>query len=68
MLPLLQLFTLWSKAKSVPRVSVYLGQYDKAIEEQRKTLELNPGFYRALVNLGEVYEAKGDVCRRDRCI
>ena len=36
----------------------YLGQYDKAIEEQRKTLELNPGFSMALVNLGEVYEAK----------
>jgi adenylate cyclase len=37
----------------------YLGQYDRAIEEQRKTLELNPGFDQALVNLGEVYEAKG---------
>jgi tetratricopeptide (TPR) repeat protein len=36
----------------------YLGQYDKAIEELRKTLELNPGFSMALVNLGEVYEAK----------
>jgi TolB-like protein/DNA-binding winged helix-turn-helix (wHTH) protein len=36
----------------------YLGQYDQAIEEQRKTLELNPGFDQALVNLGEVYEAK----------
>jgi TolB-like protein/DNA-binding winged helix-turn-helix (wHTH) protein/Tfp pilus assembly protein PilF len=37
----------------------YLGQYDRAIEEQRKTLELSPGFDQALVNLGEVYEAKG---------
>lgn len=36
----------------------YLGQYDRAIEEQRKTLELNPTFDQALVNLGEVYEAK----------
>jgi TolB-like protein/DNA-binding winged helix-turn-helix (wHTH) protein len=36
----------------------YLGQYDRAIEEQRKTLELNPSFDQALVNLGEVYEAK----------
>ena len=27
----------------------YLGQYDKAIEEQRKTLELDPGFSMALV-------------------
>ena len=36
----------------------YLGQYDQAIEEQRKTLELNPCFSRALVALGEVYEAK----------
>ena len=37
----------------------YLVQYDRAIEEQLKTLELNPGFDQALVNLGEVYEAKG---------
>jgi TolB-like protein/DNA-binding winged helix-turn-helix (wHTH) protein/Flp pilus assembly protein TadD len=36
----------------------YLGQYDRAIEEQRKTLELSPDFSQALVNLGEVYEAK----------
>jgi TolB-like protein/DNA-binding winged helix-turn-helix (wHTH) protein/Flp pilus assembly protein TadD len=36
----------------------YLGQYDRAIEEQRKTLELSPNFDQALVNLGEVYEAK----------
>jgi tetratricopeptide (TPR) repeat protein len=36
----------------------YLGQYDRAIEEQRKTLELDPGFSKALMNLGEVYEAK----------
>jgi tetratricopeptide (TPR) repeat protein len=36
----------------------YLGQYDRAIEEHRKTLKLNPNFSMALVNLGEVYEAK----------
>jgi tetratricopeptide (TPR) repeat protein len=36
----------------------YLGQYDRAIEELRKTLELSPSFDQALVNLGEVYEAK----------
>lgn len=43
---------------SVGTAYFYLGQYDQAIEEQRKTLELNPGFSMALVNLGEVYEAK----------
>jgi TolB-like protein/DNA-binding winged helix-turn-helix (wHTH) protein/Tfp pilus assembly protein PilF len=37
----------------------YLGQYDKAIEELRKTLELNPSFDQALLALGQVYEAKG---------
>jgi adenylate cyclase len=44
---------------SVGTAYFYLGQFDRAIEEQRKTLELNPGFSMALVNLGEVYEAKG---------
>ena len=36
----------------------YLGQYDRAIEEQSKTLELNPSFDQALEGLGEVYEVK----------
>jgi TolB-like protein/DNA-binding winged helix-turn-helix (wHTH) protein/Tfp pilus assembly protein PilF len=37
----------------------YLGQYNQAIEELRKTLELNHDFSKALEGLGEVYEAKG---------
>jgi TolB-like protein/DNA-binding winged helix-turn-helix (wHTH) protein len=43
---------------SVGMAYFYLGQYDQAIEEQRKTLDLNPGFSMALENLGEIYEAK----------
>jgi len=43
---------------SVGAAYFYLGQYDRAMEELRKTLELNPGFSMALAYLGEVYEAK----------
>lgn len=43
---------------SVGTAYFYLGQYDRAIEEQRKTLELSPGFDMGLANLGQVYEAK----------
>src|SRR5215472_3854945 len=43
----------------VGRAYFYLGQYDMAIAEQRKTLELGPDFSQALQCLGLVYEAKG---------
>ena len=37
----------------------YVGQYDQAIEQYRKTLEMNAQYHRAHLNLGRVYEHLG---------
>jgi tetratricopeptide (TPR) repeat protein len=35
------------------------GQYEKAIEQCRKTLEIEPDFFPALIHLGKAYREKG---------
>jgi len=40
-------------------LSNYMRQYDEAIEQYRKTLELDPNFFLAHVWLGMSYEQKG---------
>jgi len=37
----------------------WAGQYDQAIEEHRKTLDMDPTFVEAHLRLGWVYETKG---------
>jgi TolB-like protein/Flp pilus assembly protein TadD len=37
------------------------GQPERAIEQFRKVLELNPNYYLALIFLAEIYEQKGDL-------
>ncbi|MEO5717871.1 MAG: tetratricopeptide repeat protein, partial [Chthoniobacterales bacterium] len=39
----------------------YARRYEEAIAQQRKTLEMNPGFYYARFNLGLALVAKGDL-------
>ena len=38
----------------------FAGQYDRSIEQLRKTIEMDPNFYFAHYNLGIAYELKGD--------
>jgi tetratricopeptide (TPR) repeat protein len=38
----------------------FAGQYDRSIEQLRKTIEMEPNFYFAHYNLGIAYELKGD--------
>ena len=47
---------------------LYLREYQQAIEQLLKTLELDPGFIPARMFLGEAYEQTGDVCESDRRI
>ncbi len=38
---------------------IYVRQYDRAIEQLRRTTEMDPSFFRAHVHLGQAYQQKG---------
>ena len=42
------------------RFLLYLRRYDEAIEQARRTLDVNPGFTHALVHMGQAYLARGE--------
>ncbi len=46
--------------QSIGRYYAMLGQYDRAIELYKKTLELDPNFRWSVISLSFAYEAKGD--------
>jgi len=45
----------------VGEIYIYARQYDQAIEQLRRTIEMDPNFYNAHWRLGKAYEKKGNV-------
>jgi serine/threonine-protein kinase len=53
--PLAPLFSRW-----VGRYLLFLGEHDGTIEQSQKTLELDPNYFHAFLDIGSAYLGKGD--------